>query len=92
MARPSSAAGRDRVNGKYFCYALAAWKESLPQGRIERLQGAGQQDGSPYLKEDETMAVITLNKDRSQGKINRNIYGHFSEHLGRCIYQGLYVG
>ena len=38
------------------------------------------------------MAVITLNKDRSRGKINRNIYGHFSEHLGRCIYQGLYVG
>ena len=38
------------------------------------------------------MAVITLNKDRSRGRINKNIYGHFSEHLGRCIYQGLYVG
>ena len=25
-------------------------------------------------------------------KIDRNIYGHFSEHLGRCIYGGLYVG
>ncbi len=24
--------------------------------------------------------------------ISRNIYGHFSEHLGRCIYGGLYVG
>lgn len=24
--------------------------------------------------------------------INRNIYGHFSEHLGRCIYGGFYVG
>jgi alpha-N-arabinofuranosidase len=24
--------------------------------------------------------------------INRNIYGHFSEHLGRCIYQGIFVG
>lgn len=24
--------------------------------------------------------------------INRNIYGHFSEHLGRCIYDGFYVG
>ncbi|HSK69441.1 MAG TPA: alpha-L-arabinofuranosidase C-terminal domain-containing protein [Candidatus Limnocylindria bacterium] len=25
-------------------------------------------------------------------KIDRNIYGHFAEHLGRCIYDGLYVG
>ena len=26
------------------------------------------------------------------GHISRNIYGHFSEHLGRCIYGGIYVG
>ena len=38
------------------------------------------------------MAKIILNPLRSQGTINRNIYGHFSEHLGRCIYQGLFVG
>lgn len=25
-------------------------------------------------------------------KINKDIYGHFSEHLGRCIYGGIYVG
>lgn len=24
--------------------------------------------------------------------INKNIYGHFAEHLGRCIYDGFYVG
>lgn len=24
--------------------------------------------------------------------INKNIYGHFSEHLGRCIYDGIFVG
>ena len=24
--------------------------------------------------------------------INKEIYGHFSEHLGRCIYNGIYVG
>ncbi|HOC88970.1 MAG TPA: alpha-N-arabinofuranosidase, partial [bacterium] len=24
--------------------------------------------------------------------ISRHIYGHFSEHLGRCIYDGLWVG
>lgn len=34
--------------------------------------------------------VVNLNKKKSQ--ISKNIYGHFSEHLGRCIYEGLYVG
>lgn len=24
--------------------------------------------------------------------INKHIYGHFAEHLGRCIYDGIYVG
>jgi alpha-N-arabinofuranosidase len=38
------------------------------------------------------MAEISINARRSLGTINRNLFGHFSEHLGRCIYQGLYVG
>lgn len=38
------------------------------------------------------MTAIRLNPARSRGTISRNIYGHFSEHLGRCIYQGLFVG
>ena len=38
------------------------------------------------------MERIIINALRSRGTINRNIYGHFAEHLGRCIYGGLYVG
>ena len=38
------------------------------------------------------MTKISVNPDRRMGHISRNIYGHFSEHLGRCIYQGLFVG
>ena len=38
------------------------------------------------------MACIFVNANRSVGTINPNIYGQFSEHLGRCIYQGIYVG
>lgn len=30
--------------------------------------------------------------DNSSAVISRHIYGHFSEHLGRCIYGGLWVG
>lgn len=35
-------------------------------------------------------AIITT--DISKGIINKNIYGHFAEHLGRCIYEGIWVG
>lgn len=38
------------------------------------------------------MHHISVDAGRVKGRINRNIYGHFSEHLGRCIYGGLYVG
>ncbi len=38
------------------------------------------------------MSTIIVNAGRSAGTINRNIYGHFAEHLGRCIYGGIYVG
>ena len=38
------------------------------------------------------MARAIINANRSKGTINRNVYGHFSEHLGRCVYDGLYVG
>ena len=36
--------------------------------------------------------VITVSADRPGPVINRNIYGQFSEHLGHCIYDGIWVG
>lgn len=38
------------------------------------------------------MAKLRINTKKKHGKINKEIYGHFSEHLGRCIYDGIYVG
>ena len=35
---------------------------------------------------------ILINADDKLGHISPEIYGHFSEHLGRCIYNGIYVG
>ncbi|MFS0752403.1 alpha-N-arabinofuranosidase [Oceanobacillus sp. 1P07AA] len=35
---------------------------------------------------------LIVNIDITEGKINKNIYGHFAEHLGRGIYEGLWVG
>lgn len=38
------------------------------------------------------MSKLVVNVHNKKAKINKEIYGHFSEHLGRCIYEGLYVG
>lgn len=38
----------------------------------------------------ESKGVLEANHPR--GTISRFIYGHFAEHLGRCIYDGFYVG
>lgn len=38
------------------------------------------------------MFKMYINPNIKKGHINKEIYGHFSEHLGRCIYEGIYVG
>ncbi len=46
---------------------------------------------SPYLRAEET-ATLTLHAGQPGAVINRNIYGQFAEHLGHCIYEGIWVG
>lgn len=38
------------------------------------------------------MDKYLINPNHKISKINKDIYGHFAEHLGRCIYEGIYVG
>ena len=35
---------------------------------------------------------LIVNADQGRETISKHIYGHFSEHLGRCIYGGYWVG
>ncbi|TSB45258.1 alpha-N-arabinofuranosidase [Alkalicoccobacillus porphyridii] len=35
---------------------------------------------------------VVLHADVEKAVINRNIHGHFAEHLGRCIYEGIWIG
>jgi alpha-N-arabinofuranosidase len=35
-------------------------------------------------------ARIKIDKERTIGEVDRHIYGNFAEHLGRCIYGGIY--
>lgn len=34
------------------------------------------------------MEKYLINPNQKLSKISKDIYGHFSEHLGRCIYEG----
>ena len=40
---------------------------------------------------DREISVI-VNADQGKETISRHLYGHFSEHLGHCIYGGYWVG
>jgi alpha-N-arabinofuranosidase len=37
-------------------------------------------------------AELTVRAHEPRGTINRNVYGQFAEHLGRCVYEGIWVG
>lgn len=38
------------------------------------------------------MTTIKLHAGKGINMISKYLYGHFAEHLGRCIYDGIYVG
>jgi alpha-N-arabinofuranosidase len=44
------------------------------------------------MSAQEKSTRINLNIDFTGDTISRHIYGHFSEHLGHCIYGGYWVG
>ena len=35
---------------------------------------------------------LVIHADQGKDTISKNLYGHFSEHLGHCIYEGIWVG
>ncbi len=39
-----------------------------------------------------TTNTLVIHADQGQNTISRNLYGQFSEHLGHCIYGGVWVG
>ena len=42
----------------------------------------------PVFAQDASMSINTAD---AKTQVSRHIYGHFSEHLGRCIYDGFWV-
>ena len=51
-------------------------------------QSQPQPPPSPIIKTNR----LVIHADQGTNTINRNIYGQFSEHLGHCIYGGIWVG
>jgi alpha-L-arabinofuranosidase len=47
---------------------------------------------NPVILDGQETCKAILNADLTADTINRNIYGNFSEHLGHCIYGGIWVG
>jgi alpha-N-arabinofuranosidase len=39
-----------------------------------------------------TANTLVIHADQGRNTISRNIYGQFSEHLGHCVYEGIWVG
>lgn len=39
-----------------------------------------------------TTNTLVVDVGKRVGTISRMIYGHFAEHLGRCVYEGIWVG
>jgi alpha-N-arabinofuranosidase len=43
-------------------------------------------------KGQDALNYLNVDASKPQSTINKNIYGHFAEHLGHCIYEGIWVG
>ena len=56
------------------------------------LERASRSVGTAHAQEAQLTATITIKPDQPIGTINPNIYGHFTEHLGGVIYDGIWVG
>src|SRR5687768_15270965 len=48
--------------------------------------------GSTAIAQTGVSATVTIHADQTSDKIDPNIYGQFAEHLGRGIYEGVWVG
>jgi alpha-N-arabinofuranosidase len=43
-------------------------------------------------KSQEIKNTVMIDASKAKNKISRFVYSHFSEHLGHCIYEGMWVG
>jgi alpha-L-arabinofuranosidase len=76
---------KDGVAAALGAAAFPLISSSLVSSKSATAPTPSQQTAAPVAS-----ARIKIDFDRQIGKINPNIYGNFIEHLGRCIYGGIY--
>ncbi len=69
----------------------AALRASLPMLAAAVLL-AGARPSAAAEREPAAPARLIVKADEGKETIHRNIFGHFAEHLGGCIYGGIWVG
>jgi len=79
--------------GKMEHIGLRRWSLELACAQIAvLLLGVRCPASQRAVKEGPAVSNLVIHADAGKETINRNIYGHFAEHLGRCIYEGFWVG
>ena len=53
---------------------------------------AGVTSAETTIQGTEGINTLTIHVNEGKEIINPEIYGHFAEHLGRCVYEGFWVG
>ena len=73
-------------------YLLAKEKKVTPKVFIVLALAVFSAVAGSAKSEQEKPNKLIVHAEKGKETINKNIYGHFSEHLGRCIYDGYWVG
>ncbi len=78
----------------FICLGLGAGCSSpKPNSPVAQIQtpAVSQSQPPPLVPVVKTNRLV-IHADQPGAEISRNIYGQFSEHLGHCIYGGVWVG
>jgi alpha-N-arabinofuranosidase len=82
-----------RIESAKWLFGTITTKRIITIAWITLLAGCASTSTADSTKQEKsTVNKLVIHADKGKETISRNIYGHFSEHLGRCIYDGFWVG
>ena len=82
-----------RIESVKWLFGTITTKRIIAVASIALLAGCVSTSIADSTKQEKsTVNKLVIHADKGKEMISRNIYGHFSEHLGRCIYGGFWVG
>jgi len=88
-------ASRPRLTALRIVLALAASALLLAGSAMSSAPAQAGRPAKPAARKPALpggVSRVVVNADLGRDIISKDIYGHFSEHLGRCVYEGYWVG